>query len=221
MQLKFKDILPNPYRDLKGNPLLKEKVAELVSSINTTGFWDNIVVRKNKAGKYELAYGHHRIAAAIEAGLESAEFIVKDLSDALMIQIMDNENREVYASSPASLIESVKAVVQALAESAIPAFKIDPKTNKEILRYAPSYVPGYPSRSSGRITYFQNCLRPLYLRALIFLIQRFRWACTKANLIGLPRAASIAARQFLISRASSWRDRLISSGVRFMPPACP
>jgi ParB-like chromosome segregation protein Spo0J len=139
MKLKFKDVLSNPYRDLKGNPLLKEKIAELVASINTTGFWDNVVVRKNKAGKYELAYGHHRIAAAIEAGLESADFIVKDLTDALMIQIMDNENREVYASSPASMIEAVKAVVSALATDSIEP--VDVEGGNFGMRIAPSYVP--------------------------------------------------------------------------------
>jgi ParB-like chromosome segregation protein Spo0J len=142
LKLKFKDVLPNPYRDLKGNPLLKDKIAELVASINTTGFWDNVVVRKNKAGKYELSYGHHRVAAAIEAGLTEADFIVKDLSDALMIQIMDNENREAYQSSPASVIEAVKAVVAALAEGTIPAFEVDTNTRKDTIRFAPSYVAG-------------------------------------------------------------------------------
>ena|SRR5208282_3322579 len=150
MRLKFKDVLPNPYRDLKGNPLLKDKIAELVASINTTGFWDNVVVRKNKAGKYELAYGHHRVAAAIEVGLTEADFIVKDLSDALMIQIMDNENREAYQSSPASVIESVKAVVAALADGTIPPFELDPKTNKQHIRYAPSYLAGKEPSSSAR-----------------------------------------------------------------------
>jgi hypothetical protein len=141
VKLKFKDVLSNPYRDLKGNPLLKEKIAELVASINTTGFWDNVVVRKNKAGKYELAYGHHRVAAAIKAELTEADFIVKDLTNALMLQIMDNENREVYASSPASMIEVVKGVVSALAEGGIPPFVLgDEQYGKGSIRYAPSYV---------------------------------------------------------------------------------
>src|ERR1035437_5899337 len=151
MKLKFKDVLSNPYRDLKGNPLLKEKIAELVASINTTGFWDNVVVRKNKAGKYELAYGHHRVAAAIEAGLESADFIVKDLSNALMIQIMDNENRETYASSPDSLIEVVKAVVQALAEGTIELPKVDCGQRTDAIRYAPSYVPWADKKTSDPV----------------------------------------------------------------------
>src|ERR1035438_9159850 len=103
MILKLKDILPNPNRDLKANPLDPAKIAELVASINTTGFWDNVVVRKNAAGKYELAYGHHRLAAAIEAGITEADFIVKSFDDELMIKVMDNENREAYGTSPLSL----------------------------------------------------------------------------------------------------------------------
>ncbi len=154
MKLKLKDVLPNPYRDLKSNPLIKEKVAELVASINTTGFWDNVVVRKSKAGKYEIACGgHHRVAAAKEAGLTEADFIVKSFTDAQMIQVMDAENREVYASSPASVIESVKAVVAALADGTIEAFEIDPKTNAQHIRYAPSYVAGASSRTNASIPY--------------------------------------------------------------------
>ena len=64
MILKLKDILPNPFRDLRANPLIEDKIVELVGSIHLTGFWDNVVVRKNADGKYELAYGHHRLAAA-------------------------------------------------------------------------------------------------------------------------------------------------------------
>jgi hypothetical protein len=167
MKLRFKDVKPNPYRDLKGNPLLKEKIAELVASINTTGFWDNCVCRKAKNGDYELAYGHHRVQAAIETGLESADFIVKDLSDALMIQIMDNENREAYQSSPASVIESVKAVVAALADASIPTFEVDPKTNTQHIRYAPSYVLGKKacSREDSGIPYTTSLIARFLGRA--------------------------------------------------------
>jgi hypothetical protein len=151
MKLKLKDILPNPFRDLKSNPLIEEKIEELVGSINLTGFWDNVVVRM--ASKPELAYGHHRLAAAIRAGITEADFIVKDLSDAMMIQIMDSENRETYGSTPLSLIESVKAVVQSLAKGTIPAFVVDSKVRKDTIRYAPSFVPGDVERSSLQMAY--------------------------------------------------------------------
>ena len=142
MILKLKGILPNPFRDLKSNPLIEDKIEELVGSINLTGFWDNVVVRKNAEGKYELAYGHHRLAAAIRAGLLETDFIVKTLDDATMIQIMDNENRETYGSTPLSLMESIKAVVASLAKGTIKPFVIDPKTNAKYICYAPSFVPG-------------------------------------------------------------------------------
>lgn len=149
MLLKLKDILPNPNRDLRANPLDAAKIDELVASINTTGFWDNVVVRKNQEGKYELAYGHHRLAAAIKAGLVEADFIVKKLDDELMIKVMDNENREAYGSSPLSLIESVKAVVKGLTENRVKPFNIDPKVRKDAVRYAPSFVPKEDVRGSS------------------------------------------------------------------------
>ena len=149
MILKLKSILPNPFRDLKTNPLIEAKIEELVGSINLTGFWDNVVVRKNADGSYELAYGHHRLAAAIRTGLIEADFIVKNLDDATMIQIMDNENRDTYGSTPASLIESVKAIVKALAAGLKhKAFDIDPKTPDRYICYAPSFVPGKVSVSN-------------------------------------------------------------------------
>ena len=142
MILKFKNILSNPNRDLKANPLDADKIAELVASINTTGFWDNVVVRKNKDERYELAYGHHRLAAAIASGLGEADFIVKDFDDELMIKVMDNENREAYGTGPLSLIESVRAVVKGLAEGRVRPFVLAKDVRKDTIRYAPSFVPG-------------------------------------------------------------------------------
>lgn len=142
MKIKFTDILPNPFRDFSVNPINKEKVAELVASINETGFWDNVVVRpspKHK-GKYELAYGHHRFEAAKESGLKEADFIVKNFSDALMIKVMKNDNME-FGYNVLGYIESVQAVVKSVASGAI-EFTIAEDTPKTAIRYAPSYAPG-------------------------------------------------------------------------------
>ncbi len=149
MILKLKDISCNPYRDLKFNPLVEAKIAELMASIQTTGYWENVVCRKNKdTGKYEIACGgHHRLEAAKRSGIVEASFIIKDFTDAQMLQAMDAENREVYASSPNSLIESVRAVVNALATNSISLPSVFPEKKNGCkggvfgLRYAPSYVP--------------------------------------------------------------------------------
>lgn len=142
MKLKLKEILPNPYRDLTRNPLKPEKLKELEASINDTGFWDNVVVRKNKEGKYELAYGHHRLEAAIRSGITEADFIVKVLDDAKMLKVMDNENRETYGADLMSVMESVEGVVRALGAGKIPAFEHAENAKKSQLCYAPSFIPG-------------------------------------------------------------------------------
>lgn len=140
MLLKLKDVNPNPFRDLKGNPLIEDKIEELMSSIKLTGYWQNVVVTKRQ-GKWVLAYGHHRWEAARRCGIAEADFIVMELDDAKLIQVLDNENRETYASSPASIIESVRAVVAALAEGSIPPFDVDPSTRITFTRRAPSFAP--------------------------------------------------------------------------------
>lgn len=152
MLLKLKDIQPNPFRDFKINPLDEAKIVALMSSINQTGFWENCVFRM-KDGKPQLSGGHTRLEAAKRSGLTEADFILKDFTDAQMLQAMDSENREVYASSPAAVIESVKAVVTALAEGIIPPFNVDESTRKDTIRYAPSYVAGKEPARVGEHPY--------------------------------------------------------------------
>lgn len=157
MKIRFEDIKPNPYRDLKANPLLADKIEALIESVLETGFWDNVVVRKNAKGEYEQAYGHHRVAAAIKAGLTEANFIVKTLNNDMMLKMMARENAEVYGNDAKSTVESVAALIQAYGtgtldhpEKLVPALNTDTKH----IRYAPSYVPGkVTSPESGELPY--------------------------------------------------------------------
>jgi ParB-like nuclease domain len=148
MRIALKDIKSNPYRNLSRYPLNAEKVVELVRSIQATeaGFWDNCVVRKTKDG-YELAYGHARLEAAKRAGLKDADFIVKSLPDADMLKVMLLENRGDLDRGQINVImEAVEALVGAIARGE-KMVEIDPSTNKQYLRYAPSYVAGAPAVS--------------------------------------------------------------------------
>jgi hypothetical protein len=142
--IKFKDILPNPYRDLVRNPLNEETVENLRVSVRKTGFWNNVEVRKSKEkpGKYELAYGHHRLEAAKREGLTEANFIVLGLTEADMVVRKHKEDRTRKAFDALTMMESVRAVVKALAEGEIPAFEVSPDTPKKHVRIAPSFVGG-------------------------------------------------------------------------------
>ncbi len=109
MKIDIKRILPNPHRDLNLNPLRNDQVAKLVESIQRTGFWDNLVVRKhpNKSGYYELAYGHNRMAAVTKAGITEVDLPVRDLSDWDMYLCMVDENNTQTTITPSIVFENI------------------------------------------------------------------------------------------------------------------
>jgi len=142
VKTKLADIRPNPFRNFDRNPLNPQKIDSLKASIHETGFWDNVVIRVVK-GEKQAAYGHHRLKAALEAGIVEADLIVRDLTDAQMIQVMDDDNNEVYSPNDLRpLAESIEAVVSALDKSLIPAFKHAKDIPHSALIYAPSFIPG-------------------------------------------------------------------------------
>jgi ParB-like chromosome segregation protein Spo0J len=98
----------NPYRRLKTYPINREKVESLKTSIEQTGFWDNILLRKSD-GRYQLAYGHHRLIAIKELGMDTIDVPVRPLDDATMLRIMANENMAEWSASPAVMTETVLA----------------------------------------------------------------------------------------------------------------
>ena len=43
MKVRIKDLVSNPFRDIKNYPIDLKKVESLAKSITETGFWDNIL----------------------------------------------------------------------------------------------------------------------------------------------------------------------------------
>lgn len=119
MKVKVENLKPNPFRRIDKYPINREKVEALKTSINETDFWDNILAReismteygsnKVRFKYYEIAYGHHRLYALRELGVNEIDIPVKDLSDGKMIQIMANENLQDWQQSPAVINETVHA----------------------------------------------------------------------------------------------------------------
>jgi len=109
MLVKVKDIQANPYRNIDKYPIDREKVETLKQTIQKTGFWDNILLRKSPTNNhYEQAYGHHRLVAVRELGIKEIDVPVKDISDIAMIQIMADENFG-WGVTPAIAFETVRA----------------------------------------------------------------------------------------------------------------
>lgn len=102
MKIGLSELNPNPFKKfINGGKLDKARIELLKESIKKDGFWDNVICRKVD-GKYEIAYGHHRLEAAKqELGKDYVVDIpVKSLTDEMMVRILGNENamqNEEYA----------------------------------------------------------------------------------------------------------------------------
>lgn len=105
------DILPNPHRDFKANPIAPEKVEDLIESYERTGFWDNIVVREHptREGKYEQAHGHNRLAALKDKRIivDTITLPVAKLTDWDMYCAMVDENELSGKPTPAVVMENI------------------------------------------------------------------------------------------------------------------
>lgn len=140
-QVSIGKLKPNPFRHLEDYPIDKAKLEELERSFDQTGFWDNILARQNGSG-FEIAYGHHRLTALRRkfGNRKKVGVIVRPLSDEDMIKIMAAENAEEYRTLAAVEQETIRAVVQALADGRITI--PPPPARSPFVYYAPSFIPG-------------------------------------------------------------------------------
>jgi len=96
MRVKVKDLEFNPFRNIKLIPIDKVTVEKLKDSIKDLGLWAGMTARpKNndlKSDKYQIPFGHHRLVAIRELGIEEIEISVNEISDFNMVLMMVQEN---------------------------------------------------------------------------------------------------------------------------------
>lgn len=144
---------PNPYRDLKLNPLNDEKIESLRESIDSTGFWDNgVQIRQVTIGKtitYQVVFGHHRVKAAkLQLGKKAkVSLTIVEIDDQQMLMRMARENNQVYNTSPAYDIESVTAALRGYVDGKIEL----PKANGQGKNIKPETY-GVTSNKSHSVT---------------------------------------------------------------------
>jgi hypothetical protein len=109
------DVVPNPWRDMRINPIDDDHVRELRDSINEHGFFGGIKGRR-RGGKIELGCGHARIIAARKAKLDTVPIYIDDIDDDAMLRLMTDENATQAGASPGAVLNEVAAVTQRLIE---------------------------------------------------------------------------------------------------------
>jgi hypothetical protein len=142
-QVAIKDLLPNPFRNIEHYPIQREKIEALIESIGATTFWDNLVGRERN-GKIEIAYGHHRLVALKEMYKLTHEIgiNIRDFNDSDMLRSMARENMKEWGTSAIVEFETVRAVVEAYAAGKIELTQPDSGATKAHVRYAPSFSSG-------------------------------------------------------------------------------
>jgi ParB-like chromosome segregation protein Spo0J len=82
-------------RKLKPNPL-RDFIAE-------DGFWGGVVCRLLDDGTIQIGAGHHRVAAAIGAGIGTVDlFVPRDMDDAAIVRVYAREKTRRSAATLAT-----------------------------------------------------------------------------------------------------------------------
>jgi ParB-like chromosome segregation protein Spo0J len=109
---------PNPYRDFVVDPIDADAVDRLAASIEEDGFWGGVVCRRVN-GHVEIAAGHHRVQAAMQAGMTAADVFVGDLDDAAMIRVYARENATQRGNTSSAVAGTVASAIRFLAKSVL------------------------------------------------------------------------------------------------------
>lgn len=135
----LRDIVANRYRNIDRYRISESKIDALIQSFDNSGFWDGSIQARphpTKTDKFEIAFGHHRIEAAKRAKFQSVGLVVAQRSDADMLRMMADENREEFKGDHLVAIETVGATIEAFGRGEIELDPVDPKTPKSAVYVA-------------------------------------------------------------------------------------
>lgn len=114
--VKLTDVESNPHRNPESYTFDQPKIDSLKEKIADTSFWENLLARKTKDGRIQLAYGHHRLEALrqlVAEGLtEFTEIKINvrpetQLTSERMLKIFANENADEWGENPQNLCMTV------------------------------------------------------------------------------------------------------------------
>lgn len=88
--IPVEDLRPNPYQPRR--VFAEDKLEELVASIREHGIIQPLIVRRSAVRGYDIVAGERRFRAAQRAGLKTVPAVVRDLSDAELMEIAIIEN---------------------------------------------------------------------------------------------------------------------------------
>lgn len=132
--IALRDLEANPYRHIDQYQIVDEKIERLLASYTESGFWHGSIQARphpTKTGKYQIAFGHHRVEAARRAKLGEIGVVVAQRDNATMLRMMATENAEEFRHNPLVTQETIGAVIDAYGKGEIQLEAVHPETPKK------------------------------------------------------------------------------------------
>lgn len=116
VSIELAKIESNPFREESAYIYDDAKIEALAESIGDTSFWENLLARKTKDGRVQLAYGHHRLMALkklVAEGMDEHKIIKLNvrpehqLTNERMLKIFAQENKDDWGENPQNLCMTV------------------------------------------------------------------------------------------------------------------
>lgn len=112
LEIPLSDIRPNPYQPRK--TFDETSLQELADSIQHSGVFQPIIVRKSSVKGYELIAGERRFRASKLAGKETIPAIVRDFDEEAMMQVAVLENLQREDLNPLEEAEAYEMLMKNL-----------------------------------------------------------------------------------------------------------
>jgi ParB/RepB/Spo0J family partition protein len=119
MLVDLRTVAPNPMRDFTIDPIDEEAVEALTTSSQEDGFWGGVVCRRAPDGTIQIGAGHHRVRAALAAGITTAEVCVSEMDDAAMIRVYARENATQRGGAGTALAGAVASALKFLIKAVL------------------------------------------------------------------------------------------------------
>jgi len=112
VELPLSDLRPNPYQPRKSFD--ENSLQELANSIEQSGVFQPIIVRKSAVKGYELIAGERRFRASKLAGKETVPAIIREFDEEAMMQIAVLENLQREDLNPLEEAEAYEMLMKNL-----------------------------------------------------------------------------------------------------------
>ncbi len=211
----------NPYRHIERYPIDEEKIEALLQSYDNSGFWDGSIQARpcpEKVDHVQIAFGHHRVETARRKKLKTIGLVVAERSEADMLRMMADENRDEFRHDVLVNADTIAAVVEAYGQGKIELEPVNEKAGgvKHLTSFPPRKEVSYTCLTVARFLGWTKVNGAQATNACRVAFDAFREkAATEEALRSLPSSdRNETSVQAVVTAAKSARVQATRAGFK-------